>query len=143
MPPGHWPPSIQPSAGWWPPGPGVPSASRLSPTAATSRRSPSSAWLFSEDGTPLHNYASYLGVADLAAAAVRADRQMERQDVLEQALSRLDGRVVLFAIPQLTNEARRASARLEQPLTWSARARSGLKRGSRAGTTANPICVVG
>jgi hypothetical protein len=26
--------------------------------------------LFSEDGTPLHNYASYLGVADLAAAAV-------------------------------------------------------------------------
>src|SRR6185437_9967348 len=27
--------------------------------------------LFSEDGTPLHNYASYLGVADLAAAAVR------------------------------------------------------------------------
>ena len=33
--------------------------------------------LFSEDGTPLHNYASYLGVADLAAAAVRADRRME------------------------------------------------------------------
>jgi DNA-binding CsgD family transcriptional regulator len=55
--------------------------------------------LFSEDGTPMHNYASYLGVADLAAAAVRADRRMEGQDVLEQALSRLDGR---------------ASARLEQ-----------------------------
>ncbi len=55
--------------------------------------------LFSEDGTPLHNYASYLGVADLAAAAVRADRRMEGQDVLEHALSRLDGR---------------ASARLEQ-----------------------------
>jgi DNA-binding CsgD family transcriptional regulator len=55
--------------------------------------------LFSEDGTPLHNYASYLGVADLAAAAVRADRRMEGCDVLEQALSRLDGR---------------ASARLEQ-----------------------------
>jgi DNA-binding CsgD family transcriptional regulator len=55
--------------------------------------------LFSEDGTPLHNYASYLGVADIAAAAVRADRRMEGCDVIEQALSRLDGR---------------ASARLEQ-----------------------------
>jgi DNA-binding CsgD family transcriptional regulator/tetratricopeptide (TPR) repeat protein len=48
--------------------------------------------LFSEDGTPLHNYASYLGVADLAAAAVRADRRMEGCDVIEHALSRLDGR---------------------------------------------------
>ena len=55
--------------------------------------------LFSEDGTPLHNYASYLGVADLAAAAVRADRRMEGQDVIEHALSRLNGT---------------ASARLEQ-----------------------------
>jgi len=55
--------------------------------------------LFSEDGTPLHNYASYLGVADLAAAAVRAGRRMEGQDVLEHALSRLGGT---------------ASARLEQ-----------------------------
>ena len=55
--------------------------------------------LFSEDGTPLHNYASYLGVADLAAAAVRADRRMEGSDVIEHALGRLDGK---------------ASARLEQ-----------------------------
>src|ERR1700675_1308427 len=47
--------------------------------------------LFGEDGTPLHNYASYLGVADFAAAAVRADRRMEGHDVLEHALSRLDG----------------------------------------------------
>jgi DNA-binding CsgD family transcriptional regulator len=49
--------------------------------------------LFSEDGTPLHNYASYLGVADLAAAAVRADRRMEGCDVLEQALGHLSGTV--------------------------------------------------
>jgi hypothetical protein len=49
--------------------------------------------LFSEDGTPLHNYASYLGVADLAAAAVRADRRMEGSDVIEHALGRLDGSV--------------------------------------------------
>src|SRR5690349_8071193 len=48
--------------------------------------------LFSEDGTPLHNYASYLGVADLAAAAVRADRRIEGCDVIERALSRLDGK---------------------------------------------------
>src|SRR5260370_39403666 len=42
--------------------------------------------LFSEDGTPLHNYASYLGVADLAAAAVRADRRIEGRDVISRAL---------------------------------------------------------
>jgi DNA-binding CsgD family transcriptional regulator len=47
--------------------------------------------LFRDDGTPLHNYASYLGVADLAAAAVRADRRIEGRDVIEQALSRLNG----------------------------------------------------
>jgi DNA-binding CsgD family transcriptional regulator len=55
--------------------------------------------LFGDDGTPLHNYASYLGLADLAAAAVRADRRIEGRDVIEHALSRLDGK---------------ASARLEQ-----------------------------
>ena len=60
--------------------------------------------LFSEDGTPLHNYASYLGVADLAAAAVRADRRIEGQDVIEHALSHLNGN---------------ASARLEQLIAWA------------------------
>jgi DNA-binding CsgD family transcriptional regulator len=49
--------------------------------------------LFSEDGTPLHNYASYLGMADLAAAAVRADRRLEGCDVLERALGQLGGAV--------------------------------------------------
>jgi DNA-binding CsgD family transcriptional regulator len=66
--------------------------------------------LFSEDGTALHNYASYLGVADLAAAAVRADRRIAGSDIIENALSRLDGR---------------ASARLEQLI---ARARGILAR---------------
>jgi DNA-binding CsgD family transcriptional regulator len=47
--------------------------------------------LFGEDGTPLHNYASYLGVADLAAAAVRADRRIEGCDVIEHALSLVGG----------------------------------------------------
>ncbi|HEY2128035.1 MAG TPA: ATP-binding protein [Streptosporangiaceae bacterium] len=36
-------PSIQQNAGWWPPGHSAPSASPLSPTAVTSKRSPSSA----------------------------------------------------------------------------------------------------
>ena len=71
--------------------------------------------LFGEDGTPLHNYASYLGVADLAAAAVRADRRMEGCDVIEHALSRLDGT---------------ASARLEQLI---ARARGILADPARSG----------
>jgi DNA-binding CsgD family transcriptional regulator/tetratricopeptide (TPR) repeat protein len=55
--------------------------------------------LFSEEGAPVHNIFSYLGVADMAAAAVRADRRMEGQDLLERALSHLGGT---------------ASARLEQ-----------------------------
>jgi hypothetical protein len=43
--------------------------------------------LFSEEGAPVHNIFSYLGVADIATAAVRADRRMEGQDVLQRALS--------------------------------------------------------
>ena len=61
--------------------------------------------LFSEDGTPLHNYASYLGVADLAAAAVRADRRMEGRDVVERAISRLGG-TVSARLEQLIARAR-------------------------------------
>ena len=49
--------------------------------------------LFSEDGSPVHNIFSYLGVADIATAAVRADRAMEGKDVLERALSHLGGTV--------------------------------------------------
>ena len=49
--------------------------------------------LFSEEGAPVHNIFSYLGVADIAAAAVRADRRMEGQDVLERVLSHLNGTV--------------------------------------------------
>jgi DNA-binding CsgD family transcriptional regulator len=67
--------------------------------------------LFSEDGTPLHNYASYLGVADLAAAAVRADRRMEGQDVVERALGQLDG----AASPRLEQLIARARGILAGP----------------------------
>jgi DNA-binding CsgD family transcriptional regulator len=67
--------------------------------------------LFSEDGTPLHNYASYLGVADLAAAAVRADRRMEGCDVIQDALSHLGG----MASPRLEQLLARARGILADP----------------------------
>ena len=71
--------------------------------------------LFSEEGVPVHNLFSYLGLADLAAAAIRADRRREGQDVLERALNNLDGTV---------------SPRLEQLI---ARARGILADPARAG----------
>ena len=46
--------------------------------------------LFTADGTPLHHHFSYLAVADLAAAAVRAERHLEARTSLERALARLD-----------------------------------------------------
>ncbi len=47
--------------------------------------------LFYPDGSPLHYHVSYLGVADLAAAAVRAGRQLEGREILDCALRHLDG----------------------------------------------------
>jgi DNA-binding CsgD family transcriptional regulator len=67
--------------------------------------------LFTEDGTPLHNYASYLGVADLAAAADRADRRIEGRDVIEHALSHLHG----MASPRLEQLVARARGILADP----------------------------
>ncbi|MGW2609920.1 AAA family ATPase [Streptomyces mirabilis] len=46
--------------------------------------------LFAADGTPLHHHFSYLAVADLAAAAVRAERHLEARMLLERALARVD-----------------------------------------------------
>ena len=67
--------------------------------------------LFSDDGAPLHNHASYLGVADLAAAAVRADRRMEGCDVIEHGLSHLNG----TASPRLEQLIARARGILADP----------------------------
>jgi DNA-binding CsgD family transcriptional regulator len=67
--------------------------------------------LFSEEGAPVHNIFSYLGVADLATAAVRADRRMEGQDVLERALSHLGG----TASPRLEQLIARARGILAGP----------------------------
>jgi DNA-binding CsgD family transcriptional regulator len=47
--------------------------------------------LFSKEGVPVHNVFSYLGVADLAAAAARTDRRAEGHDVLDRALGHLGG----------------------------------------------------
>jgi DNA-binding CsgD family transcriptional regulator len=67
--------------------------------------------LFSKEGAPVHNIFSYLGVADIATAAVRADRRMEGQDVLERALSHLDG----TASPRLEQLIARARGILAGP----------------------------
>lgn len=72
--------------------------------------------LFSPSGTPIHNVFSYLGVADLADAAVRADRRGEGNGLIERALSGLD---------------RAASSRLKQLI---ARARGILAEPANAGT---------
>ncbi|HEX4658515.1 MAG TPA: AAA family ATPase [Streptosporangiaceae bacterium] len=68
--------------------------------------------LFSDEGVPVHNIFSYLGVADLAAAAVRADRRMEGQDIVERALSHLDG----TASPRLEQLIARARGLLADPV---------------------------
>jgi DNA-binding CsgD family transcriptional regulator len=43
--------------------------------------------LFAADGTPLHHHFSYLAIADLAAAAARAERHLEARTSLERALT--------------------------------------------------------
>jgi len=67
--------------------------------------------VFSEDGTPLHNHVSYLGMADLAAAAVRCDQRNEGCDVIEHALSNLNG----TASPRLEQLIARARGILADP----------------------------
>ena len=67
--------------------------------------------LFSDEGEPVHNIFSYLGVADFAAAAVRADRRDEGRDALDRALGRLDG----TASPRLKQLIARARGILADP----------------------------
>ena len=67
--------------------------------------------LFYPDGSPLHYHVSYLGVADLAAAAVRAGRQLEGREILDRALRHLDG----SPSPRLEQLLARARAILADP----------------------------
>ena len=47
--------------------------------------------LFTDDGAAWHYHVSYLGVADLAAAAARAERRTEARTLLERIQARIDG----------------------------------------------------
>ena len=67
--------------------------------------------LFDQDGSPLHYHVSYLGIADLAAAAVRADRRTEGRHIVSRALDRLDDAVS----PRLAQLASRARGLLAEP----------------------------
>ncbi|GAX58277.1 helix-turn-helix transcriptional regulator [Streptomyces olivochromogenes] len=67
--------------------------------------------LFAADGTPLHHHFSYLAVADLAAAAVRAERHLEARTSVERALARVDP----APGPRLEQLAARARGLLAEP----------------------------
>ena len=67
--------------------------------------------LFAADGTPLHHHFSYLAIADLAAAAARADRRLEARTLVERALARLDP----SPGPRLEQLAARARGLLAEP----------------------------
>jgi DNA-binding CsgD family transcriptional regulator len=67
--------------------------------------------LFDADGTPLHPHVSYLAIADLAAAAARAERRLEAQTLIERALAQVDP----APGPRLDQLAARARALLAEP----------------------------
>jgi DNA-binding CsgD family transcriptional regulator len=67
--------------------------------------------LFTEQGAPIHNIFSYLGLADIASAAVRADRRPDGRNVIERALSHLDGP----ASPRLEQLIARSCGILAEP----------------------------
>jgi DNA-binding CsgD family transcriptional regulator len=67
--------------------------------------------LFGDDGTPLHQRFSYLAIADLAAAAARADRSLEASTLVERALARVDA----APGPRLEQLAARARGLLAGP----------------------------
>jgi DNA-binding CsgD family transcriptional regulator len=67
--------------------------------------------LFEADGAPLHHHVSYLGIADLAAAAVRAERHLEARALVERALARVDA----APGPRLEQLAARARGLLGEP----------------------------
>jgi len=67
--------------------------------------------LFGADGEPLHHHVSYLGIADLAAAAVRAERHLEARPLLDRALALADA----APGPRLEQLAARARGLLAEP----------------------------
>ncbi len=67
--------------------------------------------LFDANGVPLHYHVSYLGIADLAAAAVRAERRLEARTLTERALAQVDP----APGPRLEQLAARARGLLAEP----------------------------
>jgi DNA-binding CsgD family transcriptional regulator/tetratricopeptide (TPR) repeat protein len=67
--------------------------------------------LFDADGAPVHYHVSYLGIADLAAAAVRAGRHLEARALTELALARVGP----DPGPRLEQLAARARGLLAEP----------------------------
>jgi DNA-binding CsgD family transcriptional regulator len=67
--------------------------------------------LFAEDGTPVHYHVSYLAIADLAAAAVRADRRMEGR----QLLARIQARAAGAQSPRIDQLLGRAMGIIAEP----------------------------
>src|SRR5262249_53071504 len=67
--------------------------------------------LFGDHGEALHHRVSYLGIADLAAAAVRAERHLEVRTRIERALAPADP----SPGPRLHQLAARARALLAEP----------------------------
>jgi DNA-binding CsgD family transcriptional regulator len=77
--------------------------------------------LFAADATPLHHRVSYLGIADLAAAAVRAERHLEARALIERVLAPMD-----TAGPRLHQLAARARGLLAEPAYAEAHFDKGL-----------------
>ena len=90
--------------------------------------------LFAADGTPLHHHFSYLAIADLAAAAVRAERRLEARALVERALARVDP----APGPRLGQLAARARGLLAEPADAEAafRGRPGRCRGGHVAVRA-------
>jgi len=78
--------------------------------------------LFDADGAPLHYHVSYLGIADLAAAAVRAERHLEARALTELTLAQVGP----APGPRLAQLAARARGLLAEPADAEAHFAKGL-----------------
>ena len=76
--------------------------------------------LFAADGTPLDHHFSYMGIADLAAAAVRAERHLEARALVERALALVE------PAPRLDQMAARARGLLAEPADAEPHSAAGL-----------------
>src|SRR5207247_4183087 len=78
--------------------------------------------LFGTNGMPLHQHVPYLAIADLAAAAVRAERHLEARTLIENALTRAGP----APGPRLDQLAARARGLLAEPADAEAHFTKGL-----------------